>query len=344
MHNVSAEIQVSAKRAVPLPLRALQERLQLECDTGGPNCLRIKSVSVSPERSRPGERVYIAVTLHVERTEKKYNFYYLFCYYEGPADSIPTSCGNLPKGCGDACFAVVRRDEQEVCKEITVTGWVAPPAAGTYRFLFGTDYVDESGKAHLMDAGSVTVEVAEQPSPQDIARIVESRVERTQAKPNEPVGVYVKAHVEQSTGQYDFFAGFCYMEGPADGVETGCGRTAKGWCCGARVSQRSPCTTWADTDNWKFPVEGRYRISACAGPIVGERVVCTDVSQYWIEVAAPPQPSPSPSPWQPSPTPGPLEQIIEWLREHPWVILVALLLLLMFIFMPMMLLVAAARR
>ncbi|MCI4407834.1 MAG: Ig-like domain-containing protein [Thermofilum sp.] len=134
--------------------------------------------------------------------------------------------------------------------------------------------------------------------------------------------VYVRGNILRPSGNYDFYVGARYVDGPAPSIVSDiCGTLNKGDICYVKAPSRNGGTVWEYRDNFTYPIAGSYIIFPEAGYIDGGDFVATEnrgVVIVNVSGSAPtptptPTPTPSPSP-TPSPTPTPTQECVPLFR------------------------------
>jgi len=221
---------------------------------------------------------YFAVSGYIDNSTGEYDFYVGISYLDGgPAASISSPCGDLPVN--ETCYdRFPNRNKGTIG---THQGDYKFPMDGKYPLQFEAGYILGST---LVTTSTALINIDVKPVSADCARVDAYGI--TQAVfVNDPRDASVTAKVLKSTGGYDFFAGIQYVDGPASSITTSkCGTLSKGRMCYQTAPSRNVNTLFDYSDNYTFPVAGRYTIRFAAGYISGGTPIVTNSYDYPLDV------------------------------------------------------------
>jgi hypothetical protein len=121
-----------------------------------------------PTSTSVNTRVQVKMTGRVtSNDDDRTAFFVMFYYLEGPADSVETSCGEMPKCNRYVCVACGKFTERgaSVGTEFTYEGWVKYPTPGQYRFRVVAGWFIDPIAYDFTDRRDVYVSVSPPPTP-----------------------------------------------------------------------------------------------------------------------------------------------------------------------------------
>jgi hypothetical protein len=121
-----------------------------------------------PTSATVGRQVPVKITGRVtDNDDERTAFFVMFYYLEGPAGSVETSCGEMPKCNQYVCVACGKFTERgaPVGTEFTYEGWVKYPAPGQYKFRVVAGWFIDPIAYNFTDRRDVYVSVSPSPTP-----------------------------------------------------------------------------------------------------------------------------------------------------------------------------------
>jgi hypothetical protein len=121
-----------------------------------------------PTSAVVGRQVPVRITGRVtDNDDDRTAFFVMFYYLDGPADSVETNCGEMPKCNRYFCVACGKFTERGVPigTEFTYKGWVKYPAPGQYKFRVVAGWFIDPIAYNFTDRRDVYVSVSSQPTP-----------------------------------------------------------------------------------------------------------------------------------------------------------------------------------